>query len=1819
MNRRIDIRRGVLPKNARIWALLGFVGLFSYSVPLHAEAPANPSSNCPCCDCWDLEDVTLNGKKPGEKVEASPDEEGKITLEITLPESPNDTCDDCESTGLKVRLTDKDGKTNTDDAAPANVNTSEWTSPLTVEVLCLGGGTGSEGVPCLTWEVSWEGCEACESGGEGEDSASSSGTCPVEAENGSVYFKIPVGTSGFGSMKASLSVHLETTINPGRSALILRGWNGITKTSDAGGLLSVTTQSTHAAIANTPTTSDPNAYTITLSYDPSNPSGTQFRTILVESTSSGSFKVSSTYSGVTRVAEWALSGSTWTFTDGNGLKKVVKTVTSVSPWEHSIRRKDYEQDPTNSSAYLLIRDVQTDEQLIAGTWKPVKETIDPDGSGLVSTWSYYGVSEMSGPGSYLGALRLKEFARYDGYSETHNYYPDGSGGSFHTVSRPFGSGLTELETIWWNPSTATLTTESNMNRKRVVIYGTNSVTVRNYVSAGSYLQTVTETYPVGTSGTGGKTKKITNPDGTIATYSYSVIGGDLCTTEDRGAASGASVVEGVRTLTRVNYRGVKEENKVSAISAASGNGVIIHHWVATGFDSLGRATTIEYFPLNSGGAPWTITKYYTCCGLGSESDKYGITTTYAYDTLQRRIKTNRIGVTEATLHAGLTTSQYRYAETPVTGGLLNATPVNEISRTVTNLSRTITESWGASPQTGNLAKLSTETKTFSNPHGSSPVSLGSNLGAKIVTEVIQVADDGSVVPKQSTLIYTSGAKYRTWGDLAPAKQFVDASTYSQWQILEGVSSSGTGGSGREYQRTYPDWLGRSKQVQSASGSSYVYYNTLGQLEYVVDADGVTTRFAYNSKGERTVTALKLNGTTGSISWGTDQIRSTETFVAQRGTVDVIRTQTKVWKDGDTSPTGGTVVSTMDRTPDGLINWTDHIGVANPENTTTALSGGGDWTVTQTQPDGSYVIDSFIDGLLDGAVSYDVSSLQLGSTMVRTASGSRGYDTLNRNTHSKDARTGISVTAYVSAICDQVSSITDPGNRIIAYGYDHRGRQIQVDAPNSLDAGNNTLSNITTTSHYSSGEVKEVSGGQGYHVSYTYDYAGRKKTMTTYGGTTATTTWNYSPTTGRLTSKKDHVNKGPSYTYTDAGRLWTRTWERDVITTTYGYSYGRLNTIDYSDATPDVVYTYDALGREDTITQTNCSLIDYEYDPGTLALDKETVSYDLDADGNWDFTRVLDRSRDPLGRDSGWQLKDGTTVENGVEYRYDDAGRVGEVEGPAGIFTYGYLANSSLIETVTGPQHEVTNTWETTRDALDLKENKVGSTTVSSYDYSVNAIGQRTGVAQSGSAFASSRSVDWGYDFLGQVAKSDSSESGHDRSYLYDAIGNRKKSADSLTLPSSDNYTADALNQYTAVGSLSPTYDDDGNATAYPLPGAPSINATFAWDAENRLVSVTAGTNVSTYLYDALGRRFATAHGGSTLVVVYDGWNPIAQYLTGTAIPSVEKRYTWGLDLSGTLQGAGGAGGLLSVRIDESGWNSYYPLFDGNGNVSEYLDGTGAVDEHFEYDPFGRKVVGGSGHHAISFGTKQEDFATGLFYYGYRWYDPATGRWPSRDPIGEQGGANLYGFVGNNGISSWDYLGREPQPDKGKDNDKRSVKFTDEATAKDGAMGYTVRLQHSGPNVSYPMTNIQIVLTTGSVTYKGGDTQKIAPVWRVDTWPGNQTMDTYQVPPPVAKDGKEICAFKTTHQSMVFGIHIGDMKQLGWFQDKNGSGTLDRVDELPNNYTPTGGVAQADIERFSKFAGVYMFKYSVSWVKPEKGNPTETPSGPEKLESIVMPE
>jgi RHS repeat-associated protein len=259
----------------------------------------------------------------------------------------------------------------------------------------------------------------------------------------------------------------------------------------------------------------------------------------------------------------------------------------------------------------------------------------------------------------------------------------------------------------------------------------------------------------------------------------------------------------------------------------------------------------------------------------------------------------------------------------------------------------------------------------------------------------------------------------------------------------------------------------------------------------------------------------------------------------------------------------------------------------------------------------------------------------------------------------------------------------------------------------------------------------------------------------------------------------------------------------------------------------------------------------------------------------------------------------------------------------------------------------------------------------------------------------------------------------------------------------NTYSANVLNQYTSVNATTLSYDADGNLLS-------DGGRVYSWDAENRLRSVTPAnaTNGSLKVvnrYDHMHRRVTKkvyALSGCTppygeppmpgdpgewgLVrehtYFYDGWNLVLETVAH-ADGSVDRiEYVWGLDISGTLQGAGGVGGLLfEVRNGQI----FIPFYDANGNVTAYVDAHGNVRGQYIYDVFGN-TVSQTGDMAdvfhFRFSTKYWDEETRSYYYGYRHYAPKLGCWLNRDPIGVRGGRNLHGFVRNDPINKWDYLG-----------------------------------------------------------------------------------------------------------------------------------------------------------------------------------------------------
>ncbi|MGI8967003.1 MAG: RHS repeat-associated core domain-containing protein, partial [Limisphaerales bacterium] len=239
-------------------------------------------------------------------------------------------------------------------------------------------------------------------------------------------------------------------------------------------------------------------------------------------------------------------------------------------------------------------------------------------------------------------------------------------------------------------------------------------------------------------------------------------------------------------------------------------------------------------------------------------------------------------------------------------------------------------------------------------------------------------------------------------------------------------------------------------------------------------------------------------------------------------------------------------------------------------------------------------------------------------------------------------------------------------------------------------------------------------------------------------------------------------------------------------------------------------------------------------------------------------------------------------------------------------------------------------------------------------------------------------------------------------------------------------------QLTNAQSSTLTYDGNGNLTNDSV-------KTFEYDDENQLTRITKASGWMTeFVYDGRMRlrtsRDYNWSGISWVQInevrrIYDG-NLVVQERNSGNTPTVS--YTRGNDLSGSREGAGGIGGLLAR-------NNHYYFADGNGNILRLMRGGGGSAAVYRYDPLGN-MISKSGNLADAntyrFSSKEIHVNSGLYYYGYRFYDPNFQRWLNRDPIEESGfrqlavinldnwndRANLYRFIYNDPIFGIDAQG-----------------------------------------------------------------------------------------------------------------------------------------------------------------------------------------------------
>lgn len=1206
----------------------------------------------------------------------------------------------------------------------------------------------------------------------------------------------------------------------------------------------------------------------------------------------------------------------------------------------------------------------------------------------------------------------------------------------------------------------------------------------------------------------GTVSTITHPSGTVTSYTYTPdwpAAGYLATTEQRGSKYTTTVVDELGFIQSVTVvdSGVTLSEQTYNYKNSSG-------WY---LDPLRRSYDVTDLAQRK-----TQYRYNECCGLNYVVDPDGVKTYQVHDPLLKwQLGTKQVVETISSVERTIQITN-----------LLDAAGSALVTKRVGTNGSVITLQMNGYDVLGRVTR---QTNALNH--------VTTNLYAISSSRLqdITVNPDGGTI---TNTYYRDGQLETTIGTSAHGIKYVHhvEQDGGEWrQYTKEIKLDASYAETSEWTKTYFDGSGQSyKTIFATNGTTYPsqrsYYNDYGQRWKQVDPDGVTTLFVFNNLGEVEYTILALDADTQAIASysdlingldglkaGTDRItRSERVAVAAAGAKpDLVQVNTYAWKDGESV---GTLISRSETSADGLESWRatyPDAGTPVTSYSRMVYSAGGNRYLTNMSPDGSYTLSHYATGRL-ASVTHNSSDFPPNAV----SKTSYGYDSHGRRNTVTDARNG--TTTYALNDNDLITSVTTPvpgsgqfAQATLTY-YDKMSR-----ATNTLSADGGSVTN----EYFPTGLLKKTYGSRTYPVEYTYDYAGRMKTMKTWQdfavGSPATTTWNYDAYRGWLANKRYADSTGPDYTYTAGGRLKTRAWARigtssQRILTTYKYGFddtvsdnqhGDLTETSYTydpQSTPTVTTVYDRRGRPSTTTQGSTTTTLTYNDAGQSLVE----SY---SGGTLDGLSVTN-GFDTYLRRTNLTALNGSTVLARTTNSYDSAGRLSTVsDGDVYSITYGYLENSPLVGNVTFKQSSTTRMATTKSYDYLNRLTAISNAPISSgavpvaYSYAYNSANQRTRRTEADGSYWS-----YEYDSLGQVKRGAKFFNdghpvpGQQFEYVHDDIGNRKSTKaggdeNGLNLRLA-TYTPDNLNQYTSrtvpgafdvlglamgnnstptVNSVAPwrkgeyfrkelsvnngsaavwgsvsvaatgettvngnvfvpqtpeafTYDEDGNLTQ-------DGRWDYLWDAENRLVKLRSRSGSPAperrieFQYDHQSRRIHKAafndrddgQGSEVfdMLFLYDGWNLMAE-LDANASNGRVRTYLWGLDLSGSMQGAGGVGGLLEVVYYGTQTTNSFAAFDGNGNLAALVNAAdGNAVAHYEYGPFGEVVrVTGTLAKAnpFRFSTKYQDDESDFLYYGYRSYNPSTGRWFSRDPIGEKGGKNLRAFSRNNSVNNIDVLG-----------------------------------------------------------------------------------------------------------------------------------------------------------------------------------------------------
>jgi RHS repeat-associated protein len=560
----------------------------------------------------------------------------------------------------------------------------------------------------------------------------------------------------------------------------------------------------------------------------------------------------------------------------------------------------------------------------------------------------------------------------------------------------------------------------------------------------------------------------------------------------------------------------------------------------------------------------------------------------------------------------------------------------------------------------------------------------------------------------------------------------------------------------------------------------------------------------------------------------------------------------------------------------------------------------------------------------------------------------------------------------------------PDSTSMQYSYDGAGNLINV-----TDQAGNAMKYTYDAANELQSVVQVNSPSAANVTAYSYDLNGNLANLTDANGHSTVNT--YDPFSDLLTKTLPDGSQTEARTFDPAGNLLSLQHFNGTTTT---YTYDQLNrlltrTPDSSLSEQGVVFTYTATGKPATMTDASGTTT-FAYDPVdrlTAKITPEgTLNYTYDASG-----RVSSISSANLNGAS-------------MSYTYDSLNRLSTVVDnrlPSGqnTTTYAYDSASNLA-TVTYP-NQLTSTVQ--YDSLNRLTALNSST--ASYAYQLGPTGNRTSATES-----TGRTLNWSYDGIyrltNEAIASDPAGGNGAISYGLDPVGNRSSATSTLPgIPSSSaSFDPDDLQS-------TESYDANKNTTY-------TGGRSFAYDSENRLTSMN-GSTVS-IVYDGFGNRVAeTAGGVTTRYLVEDDVNPtgLPQVFDETVNGVVQRTYTYGFER------------ISEDQLVSGTWTPSFYQYDGGGSVRQLTSLAGAVTDSYNYDAFGNLLNStGSTPNNYLYRGEQYDASLNLYYLRARFYNPATGRFLSRDPyhghIGSPSTLHKYAYASDDPVNRVDPLGLE---------------------------------------------------------------------------------------------------------------------------------------------------------------------------------------------------